>query len=223
MYSAYHPLGSVTRDLQGASPATALDLALPLWPSWIVPYSAVFFLGFLPVFVIREPRLFRRMALAYIVLELVALACFFWIPVEMTHAPDQVAVTSFTTWGLALTYWLDTPANCFPSLHVATGLLAALTTARVDRRLGFLAGGLSLVISASAVLVKQHYLVDVVGGACLAWGVHRVFVDPLDLSGVPLERLRLPRWWAHVPWVAWLLTLAGFYGMYCTGWVPPLG
>jgi len=223
LYGSYHPLGSWTATLDGASPVTAWDLALPLWPVWIYPYSWVFFLGFLPLCVVRPMPLFRRVALAYCVLELVALVCFVVVPVHMTHGPGHFAITSFATWGLAVALWVDTRANCFPSLHVAAAVLAALTTWRVDRTLGGIAAVLAALIAASTVLVKQHYLVDVIAGGGLAWICHRVLVAPVDLGAFEPSELALSRAWALVPLVAWAMVVAGLFAVYATGWSPPRG
>lgn len=66
----------------------------------------------------------------------------------------------------------DKPGNTFPSLHVATTVLGAL---RLRHRRG---GALWLLwaalISVSTLTVKQHFLVDVLGGLAVAFAVHAV-------------------------------------------------
>src|SRR6266481_5065885 len=53
-------------------PELALDRAVPLKPVWILVYIAMWVFAFLPVFVIREVELRRRVVLAYITVVLVS-------------------------------------------------------------------------------------------------------------------------------------------------------
>ncbi len=212
-----------TATLDGASPVTDLDLALPLWPVWIYPYSWVFFVGILPLCVVRPIHLFRRVAMAYSLMVLTALVCFVLVPVQMTHGPGNFPLDSFAAWGLALTLWIDTSANCFPSLHVATSVMAALCSAKADAFVGRIAWLIALLIAASTLLVKQHYIVDVIGGAALAWGCYRLLVAPVDLSGVPRSEWALDRRWALIPLGVWFFFVSGLYLFYLSGWLPPRG
>ncbi len=221
MYGLYHPLGLWTATLDGHVPVTALDQTLPLWPVWLYPYTWVFFVGFLPLCVVRHMPLFRRVALSYVLVQLVALSCFVAVPVHMVHGPGALPVDSFLTWAIALMLWVDTSANCFPSLHVAGSVLAALATHRVDRTLGRIAWVLAVLISASTLLVKQHYAVDVVAGAALSWGAYRLVVAPVSLDGVPRAEWTLDRRWSAIPLVLWAVGLAVLVGLYANGWVPP--
>ena len=222
LYSAYYPVGLVSEDLPFYTPTTLIDTALPLRPAWLYPYSMVLYVGMLPVFVVRHRGLFRRVALAYMTLELVSLATFLLLPVQMIGrvVPEP---TSFANWGISLTHWLDTPSNCLPSLHVAGTTLAALCCFKVDRLTGSIAGVLAVVISLSTLLVKQHYLVDLVTGGLLAWACWRIFVAPFDATDLSTEDLRLNRTWTLVPVAAWLATVAGLLALYTSGWVPPAG
>jgi membrane-associated phospholipid phosphatase len=67
-----------------------------------------------------------------------------------------------------LTYSLDSPYNCFPSLHVANSFISALACYRVHLTLGLAAAVWASLIGASTLLTKQHYVVDVVAGVLMA-------------------------------------------------------
>jgi len=222
LYSSYYPVGLLSQTLPFYTPATFVDSALPLWPTWLYPYSMVLFVGMLPVFVVRHRGLFRRVALTYVTLEAVSLVTFLLLPVQMTRrvVPEP---TSFANWGIGLTHWLDTPANCLPSLHVAGTTLAALCCFKADRLTGSVAGVLAVVISLSTLLVKQHYLIDVLTGGLLAWACWRAFVAPFDVTDLSAEELRLDRAWTLVPVIAWMATVAGLFALYTSGWIPPTG
>jgi len=79
---------------------------------------------------------------------------------------------------------LDTPQNCFPSLHVTMSVFVALILRRRNRRLGmwFLAWALAIMVS--TMTLKQHYLLDVLAGIFLAVIFYYFFFVK--------KRLRLP-------------------------------
>jgi hypothetical protein len=98
---------------------------------------------------------------------LVAAACFVLFPAEL---PTVTPAELHGALGLART--LAMPRNALPSLHVAYALTVA--TALGERwRPAWLAW--AAAIAASTVFTRQHWLLDVVGGAALgAWGVTRM-------------------------------------------------
>jgi membrane-associated phospholipid phosphatase len=63
---------------------------------------------------------------------------------------------------------IDPPNNCFPSLHVAMACVCSLLVIRTDRRRGLPLLPWTILISISTLTTKQHYLLDVMGGAVLA-------------------------------------------------------
>jgi len=64
--------------------------------------------------------------------------------------------------------FIDTPANCFPSLHVALACIAAWSLRADGVRWAPFGAFWAVSIAVSTVLVKQHYAVDLVGGLLLA-------------------------------------------------------
>jgi len=82
----------------------------------------------------------------------------------------------FFAWSLQFIYDSDRPYNCFPSLHVAYAFLAALTCYRIHRGLGIAALVYAALIGISTLYTKQHYVVDVVAGALLAYVAYLVFL-----------------------------------------------
>ena len=72
----------------------------------------------------------------------------------------------------------------FPSLHVAYAVLVALVTARLPGKLPLFTAGFALAIGFSAVYLRHHYVVDVLGGAALAAIVWSVLeATPLGVVG----------------------------------------
>ena len=214
-YALYLPIGAYTATLPHHVPARDLDHAIPFVPAAVYVYALLYPLALLPLAVTGGRRRLRRTASAYLAAMGVSYAFFIAWPVHMTIRPEIPPPDSRVEWCLALLYAIDRPSNCFPSLHVSTVLLAALSVRGVDETLAAVAMGLAVAVSASTLLVKQHWLVDVAGGAALAavlWGTLIRGIEPA--SGALRRR--------------GLLLLAGLYaGLFValelvrvTGWSP---
>jgi len=90
--------------------------------------------------------------------------------------PARVIGEGFFAWSLQFIYHFDRPYNCFPSLHVGYAVLAALTCYRIHRGWGIAALVYAALIGISTLYTKQHYIVDVVAGALLAYVAYLVFL-----------------------------------------------
>jgi membrane-associated phospholipid phosphatase len=165
-------------------PAIALDRIIPLQPGWVLSYGGLyFFLILLPFFLVRETGHLQRTVLAYLTVWITALACFLIYP-TISPRPAKVAGRGFGAWGLRFLYAADPPYNCFPSIHVAHSFVSAFTCKVVHRRVGILALLCAVLVALSTLVIKQHYILDVVAGAMLAWGAWAVF-----LRSYPRERI----------------------------------
>ena len=220
VYLLYFPISQFTSSLPSFSPMTTLDQWLPLWPSWVLIYSFIYLIAFLPVCVTFDRQLFGRVALAYIAVEVLSFVIFILLPVRMTLRPESVEVTSFVTWGLKLCFFLDRPVNCCPSLHVSMAFLGTLCTYKVDRTLGRITGFFALLISVSTLLVKQHFIIDVVLGFLLALTMYRVLVMPFPSPANAGPKQSLGRRWALGIFGLYSLVLGSFYGAYLLHWAP---
>ena len=220
VYLAYYPLNQYLADVPGRDLTLAIDLVMPFSLWWIFFYALIFSVAFLPGLVVKHPRLLRRAILAYILVEFVALTTFVVWPVKMTLRPEFVDTSSFAAWSVTLCYYIDHPTTCFPSLHVAISVLAALVVRRADRPMGNLILVIAGLICASTMFVKQHYFADVVGGLILAGGAYWWVVFPLDLGDAPERAVRFPRTGALILLGLNLAAFAVCYGLYRSGWAP---
>ncbi len=224
VYSLYWPVNQWTATLPWHDLATPLDRATPLVNGWLYVYAVLFVTSYLPILVIRDRHLFRRVALAALGLELCALATFVLFPVRMTLRPtDLPPGDTLTRWGMHFMYWLDEPVNCFPSLHVAAAALAAAAVWKVDRRLSVAATVLMLLVSASTMLVKQHYVADVLGALVLVAFWYRLLIHPLDVSDRTPEELRMHRGWLLAVPGLYVVMIVYFVWLYRSGFEPWLG
>ncbi len=188
----YLVIGEVVSGALLHAPELALDRALPVQPGWSVIYLSLYLAALLPVFVVHQPELIRRTVLAFLSAWLVAYAFFLAYP---TVAPTRVAVVGdgFFDWMLRTIHAADIDYNCFPSLHVAQCVLAALVCHRVHRGVGVVAGVWALLVGLSTLFTKQHYIADVVAGAVLAWLVALVYLRGYPREATPaLERRLAP-------------------------------
>lgn len=190
------------------APELALDRAIPLDPSWSMVYASLFLAALLPVFVVHQQELIRRVILAYLSIWLVSYAIFLAYP---TIAPrhDEVTGDGFSAVALQTIYDSDVQYNCFPSLHVAQCFLAALSCYRVHRGVGIVTSLWALLVGLSTLYTKQHYVVDVIAGAFLAYVAYRVFLRDYPHEATPEFERRL------APILA--LGAFGLYGLMAAG------
>jgi membrane-associated phospholipid phosphatase len=177
--AGYYGVG-LTRDPRSAHVLrTALDDAIPFVPATIWIYCCVYTAMLLPLFTVRCPLLFRRVALAYAFVIGCSAVCFAVFPVTSAGFRPELAAlpdTPFHVWGLKLNLFLDPPVNLFPSLHLSIATLAAWIAFKVRRTYGVLAFALTAAIAVSVLTLKQHYWVDAVAGFALGSGAYALFV-----------------------------------------------
>ena len=173
-------------------PEVGLDHVVPMEPAWSLVYLSLFLAALLPVFVVHQQELVRRTINAFLAIWLFSYACFIAYP---TAAPrhDKVIVESFFTWTLRAIHSSDIAYNCFPSLHVAQCFLASLVCYRVHRGVGAAAGLWAFLVAMSTLYTKQHYILDVIAGAILAYAAYWALLRDYPRDAIPeLERRLAP-------------------------------
>lgn len=140
-----------------------------------------------------DARLVRRTTLGYAVIYALALPFYLFFPSPNPYVaaggPDPFETVHPRLDDLY--YTLTTRDNTFPSLHVAfTALLVArILQARLPGLLGPTLATHGALLIASVVLVRVHYVADVVGGLLLALVALRLS-DRLDARLAPLPHER---------------------------------
>ncbi len=226
IFPGYYAISLNQDPKQAATMATWIDRAIPFSSAWMFAYGGVYTALLLPVFVVQCDHLFRRVALAYLAVLLASYATFIVYPVTTAGFRPEIATldtTKFWEWGAAVNYALDPPLNSFPSLHVGTMTLALLVAAQADRVVGAFAAIVWVLISLSTMVVKQHYLADVVAGAglaCVAWFLIVRPYDPARHEKSP-EQVRRSRWFVLAYVLLYAFTIFGVLGpLYLMGWKP---
>ena len=179
--AGYFGVGA-SRDSQHARDLkTFLDDHIPFIAASVWTYLLIFPSALLPLFVVRCQRLFRRTAVAYAIVITVSLFCFAFFPVTSSALRANSAMLDLgraSGWAVATLYAIDPPYNLFPSLHLSIAVLAAFAVWKAARRYGLAAFVTLAVVAASVCTVKQHVVLDVVGGGALGMLVSFLILRP---------------------------------------------
>lgn len=204
----YLVIGELVAGGRLHAPDLPWDRAIPMDPAWSMVYVSLFLAALLPVFVVHQQELIRRVVLAYLSIWLVAYAIFLAYP---TIAPQHAEVVGdgFNAVALRAIHDADVQYNCFPSLHVGQCFLASLTCYSVHRGVGIVTGVWAALVGVSTLYTKQHYFVDVVAGVVLAAVAYLVFLRSYPRDATPAWERRL------APVLA--LGAFGLYGLMVVG------
>jgi membrane-associated phospholipid phosphatase len=173
--AGYFAIASTTEGHVGYEiPVTQWEREIPFHPNFVWLYLTIYPLFVLPFLFIRNKEFFRLFSMAYITVMCVCYIVYLFYPVRFLYRPT-LAVVSFSAFALSIVYGADNAWNCFPSMHVAMSLLAALTILEVHPIRGLLAILLTIFIAASTILIKQHYILDVLASMILTSLVYFFF------------------------------------------------
>jgi len=153
--------------------ALPVDSWIPLVPEFIVFYMCGYLFVLVPCVLIRNRSDFHAATFVFFLMLTVAFVVFRYAPVHM-----EKTLAGGADWFSRLTRFQqtrDTGYNNFPSLHVALNVYAFALIAWQWRGLSWWWLPLPILIVCSTLLVKQHLLVDVVGGLVLAWAGYHAF------------------------------------------------
>jgi membrane-associated phospholipid phosphatase len=169
-------------------PFTALDRVIPFVPELLPVYVSYLALFLWTGMRSENDREANRLFYCTYFQLLLSAAFFVAYPVRMPRELFYGA-ESFG-WADTFWRWFDGPHNCFPSLHTSNALLfLELNWSRPRRGLHAAA---SVAVIGSTVFVKQHYVVDVVGGVAV-YLVTRALSARVDWEALPVRALQPAR------------------------------
>jgi membrane-associated phospholipid phosphatase len=157
-------------------PATAmretwLDRAIPFEPGAIYVYESLLLLMPIAPWMMRSADRLKRYSLGLAAMDLIGAAFFVLLPTSVPR--PQVSHDAHTLYGLVVA--LDANLNAFPSLHAAYALFHGAwcqgmfcTGKGRASRVFFWCWAWGIVVS--TLLVKQHVVIDCVGGVVLGLG-----------------------------------------------------
>lgn len=157
---------------------TRLDRAVPIIPEAIWPYAIYYVLVMMPLFAVRRIRELSEVLTAYLVVTVSAWIVYALWPVRMEY-PHLVCGGHFSCEVLLRLWAMDMGVNVMPSLHAAHSALAAVIFYTYRNKAWPLIALGAAAVSVSAVLTRQHYILDILAGLALSLGawflVHWVF------------------------------------------------
>ncbi len=173
--------------------AYPIDDLIPLIPAFIVPYIYWFAYIALSIVILYRADVphYYRMLLSCGLTMAVSCAVFLLYP---TYIPrGGVPGTGFFDACIRLLYQTDSPCNCLPSIHVGYSVTLCYHLFRYKKhswRFHLFNFGSCLLICASTLFTKQHYMPDVVWGAAVGLSVS-VLVE-LATRGLKRTNLQHP-------------------------------
>jgi len=177
----WHAAQMPTHDI-----TSLIDRKIPLVPHFIWPYLLCYVFPFLPLLVVKDWHRLNRLLLSIVFANLSAFIMYLVFPVAF---PRPELGRSLSDSLLAFLYYVDfrPGANKLPSLHVTFTWIVYLTCR--GQRLGKFGNAvilfIAVLITCSALFVKQHVIADVLIGLCwafMSWSLAGIFyksvVDP---------------------------------------------
>ncbi len=148
---------------------TSLDRDIPFLP-WTLPIYQSFYVLILAGAWVCEADEFLRTLGAVLTANFLAYLGFLTLTAHYPRPDPATIESAWLRFRFEEMFALDSPCNTFPSLHVTVTWL--LTLRMIRRPFGgfWLAWGGAVVVS--TLTVKQHFVIDVLGGLALAWGVN---------------------------------------------------
>jgi len=156
-------------------PFTWLDHVVPFVPTTIWIYVSEYFFFVAVFFSISGERTLNEYFYSLVMLQIICIPIFFLWPTIFPRGlfPLPNDLDSMSHWIFTWLRETDSPANCFPSLHVSGVILSALVL-RESRRIFIPFMIWALAIACSTLTTKQHYFADVVAGLFVAALIHLV-------------------------------------------------
>ena len=140
---------------------------IPLVPAFIFPYMSIDLLFFFGPFLCTTRRELSTHASRIIAVTIIASVCFVLFPMKLGIDRPEMSGIAGPVYEVLKAF--DYPHNMCPSMHVAFTLILRLLYASHAR--GWLRWALHVwfaLVTMSVLLVYQHHLIDLIGGAALA-------------------------------------------------------
>ena len=137
---------------------------LPFVPWMILFYFSMYLVVVCPLLFLNVSEI-QRLEKALLWATGIAGAFFFLVPAPLAIARPEV-VPGWEYWFGSL-YAVDNIGNTLPSLHITYSWMLLLTATYKHPKFAWISVPWMLLIMASVVLVKQHYMADVVTGLVL--------------------------------------------------------
>ncbi len=150
------------------------EAAIPFWPQSVWIYLIQYPLLLIAFSACRDRARCGRFLYAAVIVQALAALIYLLYPIQVPR-PAMPLTSELNSELEALTFALasavrsvDSPVNCFPSLHVSSCLLCVWLIAHERTRFVCCFATVSALCIASTLTFKQHYFIDLPAGAVLA-------------------------------------------------------
>lgn len=166
---------TITPDSQYTNIHVAIDDMIPFVEWFIVPYLMWFiYIVVVVAFVLFTSReeYYKASAYLFVGMSICLLICTIW-PNGQDLRVEEFTNENIFTKLMAFVYHADTNTNVFPSIHTYNSVCAVVILCKSHKLknvkwIKIVAGVLSTLIILSTMFLKQHSIVDALGGLALA-------------------------------------------------------
>lgn len=147
--------------------STKLDKLIPIRTEWIIVYVLAYLqwlIGFVAAAKERKDLCYRIIG-GEMFAKVICLLCFVFLPVTIVR--PEISGNAPWDYLTRLIYSIDSPDCLFPSIHCLDSYICfrgAMLSEKLPRWFTWVTGIFSILVFASTVLVKQHFLVDILAG-----------------------------------------------------------
>lgn len=175
MLTLYHGVNALMAPRIDWLYLDAIDARVPFLP-WTLPIYMSLYLELLVAAILVPGARYTRALKALLIATITGCAGFILLPAHYPR-PDPTTIPE-PLWRAAFTqlHAGDAAGNTFPSLHVATATLLAITLR--SHRWRWLIFTWSALIAVSTLTVKQHFALDVLGGVAIALLAYAITTEP---------------------------------------------
>ena len=159
-----------------------LDKEIPFIPQFIYIYNLFYpfiFIAFYYLFK-KDENTYYQGIIAGIIGFLLCDMIYLYYPTIMLRPPIPNNIDFLTEFIVKITYFFDEPAlNCFPSIHCLFCfqiIFSYLKTRSINTKHKILGITISLLTIISTILVKQHYILDIIS-AFLICTIANIIID----------------------------------------------
>lgn len=154
-----------------------IDTKIPFVPAFFIPYCIWYLMIFLIPYYLycKDKDKFVKYVISYVLCSMIGNIVFISYPSTVTR--PTVTGTDIFSLIAKFIYWIDTPTNCFPSLHCAISMLFILyvcesKNTNIITKISVCI--ISILIMLSTLFTKQHVVVDFISGDILALIVYLI-------------------------------------------------
>lgn len=152
--------------------ASRFDKETPLLPLFVIPYLALFPYA-LFAFAILYVTPFAIAFYATVTIAMVAAALFWYFLPTGVHRPRHMQRGLFTSL-LKFVYGHDGDANAFPSGHVFGAVIISFYLSQTFPAFAVLWWVCGCAIGLSTIFIKQHNILDIIGG--IVWAIAALLI-----------------------------------------------